>query len=127
MPWSLDDCPRSWKNQPKAVRTKAVEIGNALLADGMEEGRAIPIALSQARKAVDSADAPPPDLWVGPDGDDGWHVREEGADDVLEAFDRRDAAVARAVALAKERSVSVTVQGRDGRIQDRQSFRSHLS
>lgn len=127
MPWSADDYPRSWKNQDAEVRQKAIEIGNALLDDGMDEGRAIPIALAQARKALDHDDASAPDLWVGPDGDHGWTLREEGQDAPIASFDRREDAVDRAVALAKERSVTVTLQGRDGQIQDRQSFKSRLS
>jgi uncharacterized protein YdaT len=38
------------KNLPVRVRHKAVEIANALLEDGYEEGRAISIAIAQARE-----------------------------------------------------------------------------
>jgi uncharacterized protein YdaT len=125
MPWSSDDYPTSWKNQPKKVRDKAIEIGNALLSDGMDEGRAIPIALSQARKALD-VDADGADLWVTP-ADDGWRVKAEGEDRAIETFDRQDEAIEHAVDLAREHGLAVTVQGRDGQIRDRQSFRSRLS
>jgi uncharacterized protein YdaT len=36
------------------VRKKAIEIANALLADGYEEGRAIRIAIAQAKRRADA-------------------------------------------------------------------------
>jgi len=52
MPWSNGDYPASFKNLNEDVRDKAIEIANALLEDGYEEGRAIPIALSKAKQFV---------------------------------------------------------------------------
>ncbi|MEK5145741.1 hypothetical protein MKX53_01795 [Psychrobacillus sp. FSL K6-4615] len=52
MPWNKDDYPDSMKNLETDVREKAIEIANALLEDNFEEGRAISIATSQARKAI---------------------------------------------------------------------------
>lgn len=52
MPWSKSNYPDSMKNLDADVREKAVEIANALLRDNYEEGRAISIATSQARKAI---------------------------------------------------------------------------
>lgn len=49
MPWTPDDPPASMRNLPPGVRRKAVEIANALLRDGMDEGRAIRIATAKAR------------------------------------------------------------------------------
>ena len=50
MPWYHGDYPPSYKNQPLALREKAVEIANALLGEGMEEGIAIATGLKQARQ-----------------------------------------------------------------------------
>jgi uncharacterized protein YdaT len=51
MPWSPDDYPASMKHLPPLVREKAIEIANALLGDeGMEEGRAIRIAIARAKQ-----------------------------------------------------------------------------
>ncbi|GGD48707.1 DUF2188 domain-containing protein [Paenibacillus nasutitermitis] len=50
MPWTKDDYPDSLKNFMAPVREKAVEIANALLKDGYEEGRAISIATAQAKE-----------------------------------------------------------------------------
>lgn len=50
MPWTKDDYPDSLKNFMAPVRNKAIEIANALLEDGYEEGRAIAIATTQAKE-----------------------------------------------------------------------------
>jgi uncharacterized protein YdaT len=50
MPWTAEYFPASMRNLPPAVRLKAIEIANALLADGHEEGQAIRIAISSAKK-----------------------------------------------------------------------------
>ncbi len=52
MPWSKTDYPASMKNLPGDVRNKAIEIANALLEDGNDEGRSIAIAIDRARSAV---------------------------------------------------------------------------
>ncbi|WP_129715882.1 hypothetical protein [Pedobacter sp. SYP-B3415] len=54
MPWYNGDFPPSYKNQPAALREKAVEIANALLKEGVEEGVAIATGLKRARAAVRS-------------------------------------------------------------------------
>ncbi len=50
MPWYNGNYPPSYKNQPVKLREKAVEIANALLAEGMAEGVAIATALKRARE-----------------------------------------------------------------------------
>jgi uncharacterized protein YoaH (UPF0181 family) len=50
MPWNKDNYPVSMKNLTEPVRNKAVEIANALLDQGYEEGRAIAIATAQAEE-----------------------------------------------------------------------------
>lgn len=50
MPWNKNDYPVSMKNLSARVRNKAVDIANALLDEGYEEGRAIAIATAQAEK-----------------------------------------------------------------------------
>lgn len=52
MPWNKNDYPDSMKNLDVDVREKAIEIANALLGDKYDEGQAISIATSQARKAI---------------------------------------------------------------------------
>lgn len=50
MPWTADRYPVSMKNLPPGVRRKAIEIANALLAEGYAEGQAIRIAIAQAKQ-----------------------------------------------------------------------------
>ncbi|MBZ5519485.1 DUF2188 domain-containing protein [Bacillus sp. KS1] len=50
MPWSMKDYPQSLKNFEEPVKKKAIEIANAMVDEGYEEGRAIPIATSQAKE-----------------------------------------------------------------------------
>ncbi|HET7649975.1 MAG TPA: hypothetical protein VFL15_04670 [Gammaproteobacteria bacterium] len=50
MPWTTNRYPKSMEHLPEIVRLKAIEIANALLADDMEEGKAIRIAIAKARE-----------------------------------------------------------------------------
>lgn len=50
MPWTVDRYPASMRRLPPLVRVKAIEIANALLAEGMDEGRAIRIAIAKAKE-----------------------------------------------------------------------------
>ena len=52
MPWYNGDYPPSYKNQPVKLREKAVEIANALLQEGAEEGIAIATGLKRAREVM---------------------------------------------------------------------------
>lgn len=56
MPWRSDDYPASMKNLSPRVRRKAIDIANALLDDGMDDGLAIRIAIARAK---DWARSPP--------------------------------------------------------------------
>ncbi|MDE2370813.1 MAG: hypothetical protein KGN16_17725 [Burkholderiales bacterium] len=49
MPWTPQEPPLSMRKMPPDVRRKAVEIANALLREGMDDGKAIRIATAKAR------------------------------------------------------------------------------
>jgi hypothetical protein len=49
MPWYNGDYPPSYKNQPKKIREKAVEIANKVLETTGNEGEAIATGLKQTR------------------------------------------------------------------------------
>ncbi|TNE85810.1 MAG: DUF2188 domain-containing protein [Deltaproteobacteria bacterium] len=123
MPWNANAYPSSWNDLPTPVREKAIEIGNALLDRGMAKSQAIPIALSQARKALGSSG--PADVWVIPH-DTGWAVKAEGSSDVRARFETQCEAIDAAVDHARDAGVVVTVQSSDGTIRERQSFKSRL-
>ena len=50
MPWSAERYPPSMRRLPSWVRCKAIAIANALLAEGMDEGRAIRIGIAKAKE-----------------------------------------------------------------------------
>ena len=50
MPWSETYFPVSMRHLSAAVRAKAIEIANALLADGKDDGMAIRIAIAKAKE-----------------------------------------------------------------------------
>jgi len=49
MPWSEKRFPPSMQHLSEVTREKAIEVANALLAEGMEEGKAIRIAIAAAK------------------------------------------------------------------------------
>lgn len=50
MPWTASYYPTAMRHLPPAVRDKAIEIANALLAAGRPEGQAIRIAIARAKQ-----------------------------------------------------------------------------
>jgi uncharacterized protein YdaT len=60
MPWSEFNVPTSMRHLAEPTRAKAVAIANALLAEGMDEGRAIRIAIAKAKAWATRHAAEPP-------------------------------------------------------------------
>jgi uncharacterized protein YdaT len=50
MPWNDEYFPVSMRHLSDAARRKAIDIANALLAEGMDEGKAIRIAIAKAKE-----------------------------------------------------------------------------
>jgi len=50
VPWTAEYYPASMRRLAPRVREKAIEIANALLAEGMEEGKAIRIGIAKAKE-----------------------------------------------------------------------------
>jgi len=50
MPWTPEYFPASMRNLSEPARLKAIEIANALLASGTEEGMAIRIAIAKSKE-----------------------------------------------------------------------------
>ena len=49
MPWNSEYFPVAMRHLSEVTRHKAIEIANALLAEGMDEGKAIRIAIAKAK------------------------------------------------------------------------------
>lgn len=50
MPWTLQRYPPAMQHLPPEVRLKAIEIANAMLDEGCDEGMAIRVAIATAKK-----------------------------------------------------------------------------
>ena len=50
MPWNDERYPASMRGLDVRVRRKAIEIANALLEEGYDEGKAIRIAIAKAKE-----------------------------------------------------------------------------
>jgi uncharacterized protein YdaT len=50
MPWTEDRFPSAMRNLEPEVRSKAIEIANALLREGSDEGFAIRVAIARAHE-----------------------------------------------------------------------------
>ena len=50
MPWNAGYFPSSMQHLSEVTRIKAIEIANALLAQGMDEGKAIRIAIARSKE-----------------------------------------------------------------------------
>jgi uncharacterized protein YdaT len=135
MPWTRGDYPESLKNFEPRTRNKAVEIANALLEDGYEEGRAIAIATSQAIEwAEDHPQSNRQDkqkrkreeenknLHVLP-FDGKWAVKAEGADEPELVADTKAKAVKEALKLASDDNLSAIIHREDGTIQTSHNYK----
>lgn len=143
MPWNMKDYPVSMKNLDHLVRKKAIDIGNALLTDGYPEDRAIPIAISQAKKWVEDADESEKRQFKEAENpqkgdfhekdrnaeellsadvlvqfsEDQWQVISEGAERASDCFDTKDEAVKRAKKIAENKGTAVKIYKKDGTLQ----------
>lgn len=63
-----------------------------------------------------------PNLWVTQHPDGGWQKKHEGSDRSSGKFDKKQEAVNSAVQQAKKEGVEVIVQGKDGKIQSKDSY-----
>jgi len=50
MPWTVLRYPPAMEALPERVREKAIEIANAPLEEGMEDGKAIRVAIAKAKQ-----------------------------------------------------------------------------
>lgn len=120
MAWTKNDYPDSMKNLDTKVRNKAIEIANALLDDNYEEGRAISIAISQAKEwdneesGISSSDE---NQHVVPH-DGKWAIKKEHSQRASYVFDTKQDALDRAKEIARNQSSYVVIHRKDGTIQD---------
>lgn len=143
MPWSMKDYPASLKNLEKPVKKKAIEIANAMIDEGYEDGRAIPIATSKAKEWVENASKKEIDDFLKHDDEterdeeanddarpelmnkaehvikhkNGWAVKAEDAKRVSEIKETKTEAIERAKEIAEHKGTDVIVHLADGSVQ----------
>lgn len=144
MPWDTNDYPSSLKNLDIAIQKKAIEIANAMIEDGYQEGQAIPIATEQAKKWYDNAseheinrviqmsdqdlkemdDRRPtgnPELMEKGEHviphEDGWSVKAQNAKQPSDVFSTKEKAIQLAEEIAENKQTSVIIHKQDGTIQ----------
>lgn len=139
MPWSKSNFPVAMKNLPDKVRGKAIEIANALLEEKkMDEGIAIATAISRAKdwaanrgketksQASESRSTDVKehgeDRYVIPYHEHEWAIKNEGSEHVEQVFSNKKEAVQEARKKARKANASLTIQKRDGRVQQRISY-----
>lgn len=146
MPWDMKDYPDSMKNMDPLLRKKAIDIANALEAQGYDDGRAIPIAHAEAQEWLDDASedelkefeqAPDPkkddnhELTVNMDlvdndvkvfyEEDVWKVQTVGADRADQTFNYKEDAIKRAEEMAENKESKVIIYKQDGDIQTKRN------
>ncbi|WP_462421399.1 DUF2188 domain-containing protein [Salinicoccus sp. Marseille-QA3877] len=137
MAYTMNDYPDSLKNLERLERRKAIDIINAMLEDGYDENRAIPIGTEQAQewyknasdedlkklenkslqKHDDDDDSRGPEL-IDNDvevyfEDDEWKVKTVGAKQASATFDKKKDAEKRAKEIADNRGTDVKVHNKN--------------
>lgn len=142
MPWTPNYFPVAMKNLNVDVREKAIDIGNALMDEDMEEGIAIATAISRAKdwaanhglstnnhkkSHVTDVKQHGRDKYVIPYKGNMWALKEEGNEKVEKVFEKKDEAVKEGRKKAKDVNGTLTIQRRTGTIQHRISYNPHKS
>ncbi|MHC0551990.1 DUF2188 domain-containing protein [Salinicoccus sp. CNSTN-B1] len=137
MPYTMNDYPDSLKNLKELERKKAIDIINAMLKDGYDEERAIPIGTEQAEQWYKDASQkdldelkdkkitqhkPDPNSQGGKIADndvsvfyedDEWKVQTKGAKQPSNTYDNKDDAVQRAKEIAENRGTRTHIHNKD--------------
>lgn len=116
MPWNKNDYPDSFNNLNADVRNKAIEIANALLEDGMEDGRAIAIATEKAREYV--AGDNKQEVYQVNAHTDGWQLTKESSKRAIFVSETKDALLEKAKPYVNEKNGVLKVYHEDGSLQD---------
>ncbi len=117
MPWKKDDYPDSFKNLNADVRNKAIEIANALLREGYEEGRAIPIAMEQARESIEGDKEKV--IFEIRGHDDGWQLKKKDSKKALLIEDTKDELMNEAKRYANKHNGALHIYTKDGSLEEK--------
>ncbi|MFP4529233.1 MAG: DUF2188 domain-containing protein [Candidatus Kapaibacterium sp.] len=112
--WTKEDYPAGFKNLKKDIRNKAIDIANAMLREGEPASKAIPIAISSAKKMYRQDEKKTYHL-VPYDGH--WILKDSTKENDLKKFDTKESAISQAERIASENHAHIVVHRRDGTIQ----------
>lgn len=134
------------QNLEKTERKKAIDIANALVEEGYEDGQAIPIAIEQAKKWYENASKQERDEYLAEGNvtehnernssnpalldenemviphDDGWAVQAKTAKRAAKVFDRKEDAIDYAREIAQNKQTQLEIYGEDGKIQQTHDY-----
>lgn len=113
MPWSKNDYPDSFKNLEQDVRDKAIEISNALLREGTDEGRAIAIATTKAREYVQGNESDRNVYEVRPRDND-WVLMKKNGERAIFKEETKSKLLDKAKPYVNEHDGSLNVYHEDG-------------
>lgn len=144
MPWTLNDYPSSMKNLNKATKKKAIDIANSMTDEGYDEGRAIPIAIEQAKEWRENASKSEVEEYEksgkpterseegkkyenNPERleeaqhvvahEKGWAVKSSNAKKASKVYDKKQDAINGAKEIADNKGTSLKVFKKDGSLQ----------
>ncbi|MCM3744933.1 hypothetical protein M3193_12345 [Sporosarcina luteola] len=116
MPWTTNNYPDSFKNLEPDVRNKAIEIANALLREGNDEGKSISIATAKAREYVhgDSADR---SKYVVIARNEDWVLMKEDGERAIFKEDTKDDLLEKAKPYVNDQNGILAVYHADGSLE----------
>lgn len=117
VPWNKDDYPDSFKNLNADVRNKAIEIANALLRDGYEEGRAIPIALDRAKSSVHGDDEQP--VYEIRSHDEGWQLKKRDSKKAILIEETKEELMDDAKRYVNKNNGELHIYTEDGKLEEK--------
>lgn len=144
MPWTMNDYPSSMKNLNHVTKKKAIDIANSMTDEGYDEGRAIPIAIEQAKEwrknasksEIESYEKKGKPAERSEEGKkyennperleeaqhvvahkDGWAVKSSNAKRASKVYDKKQDAIQRAKEIANNKGTKLKVYKKDGSLQ----------
>lgn len=118
MPWTKTDYPDSMKNLDAEIRNKAIEMANAMIEDGMEEGRAISIATARARDYVNGTDDSSRPHYIVKWKEDEWVLMKKVGERAIKKAATKEALLEEAKPYVNEQDGILTVYKEDGSVAD---------
>lgn len=113
--YTANNYPVSMKNLSPDIRTKAIDIVNALLKDGMVEEDAIPISIAKAKESVQLDDSISEkeiyqETYVVYQEHDLWKVKKKQAVRSSSLHERKNDAIAHARLLAERYNAKIRIE-----------------